>query len=898
MSSQAQITNLLVNPGAETGDFTGWTRWNFSGDVETTPTLATPHSGNDFFKEWGGYNTAYNYSGFFQTLPAHVGQVFTADGWVYQNPSDSFASAGSPNIAYIEVEFKDGSGNILGKYDSTSVTNGSPTGGWYELQVTNQYDPISGAFLGVVSQLVAPANTVSVEFDNVFDQQNWGGGSWYLDDLELLGQAITEPPCYLTNIVPAGVLLATNNSMTFSVMGPGGNVTNVQVTVTAVSGLAQAMTNTVSYTNSSPGTIAGLNSSEVDYSLPLTANTIYTVAIQATDVNLASAAKTVVFDTIRPVYLVEAEDFNYSGGQWDTSITADGGLWAYANQVGTDPVDEHDGDPGNGAHHYRASDPVSIQGAAEVSAAGEPLNRQKYLSDYAINPADATNPDTQDEEVGYINTGDWQDYTRNFPAGNYNVYLRMAVSGSSAIYFEKVLSDPTQSGQTVTNLGTFTITDNNWNLYQYCPLEDQYGNLISVPLSGTETVRLAVGPGNGPNENFFMMVPAVTIPKPVLQASYPDGSHPFEPTNHFQFTVGQGAGSAIPAGSVDVRLNGTDVTSQVSFTSTATNWTGTIAIASNAVYTAVIGVTNSTHLSSTYTISFDTFSQANYMFEAEDFDFNGGSYIDLPQPSADGVINSSSGQAYGTLEANSYYGYPGGTSGGIAGEDFFSNETGQSQQYRVDPPGTQVCGDWPRQKFLDAQAALSDPNISDFNLGWFTTGTWLNYTRDYPAGNYNVYGRMAGGGGAYSNTTLSLLTGGYQTVLQTSNVLGSFGDPAASGWQTWHWVPMLDANGKLVTVTFDGSMKTLTLTSGGNLNVNFLMLSPASAPVFRTTITQTGSQVGISFATQSGHSYTVYSSSTLSGPWSTLTTIPGDGTTKTATDIISGTARYYRVLVQ
>ena len=558
MSSQAQIVNLLTNPGAETDDFTGWTLWNTwtwgpppaiaNFNVFTTGGGgAPPYDGNYDFQVYGNFYGASEYTGMFQTFSAHAGQTFNADGWVYQLPTDSFASAGSQSMAYLEVEFKDGGGNVLGKYDSTFITNGSPTGVWYDLQVTNQYDPTSGAYLGTVSQLVAPASTASVEYDVVFDTVNYGGGSIYLDDMELLGQAILNPPCYLTNIVPAGVLLATNNNMTFLAMGPGGNVTNVVVSVTTVSGLANATTNTVSYTNSSPGSINGLNSTEVDYSLPLTANTIYSVTIQATDVNLATAAKTVVFDTIQPVYLVEAEDFNYSGGDWVTSITADGGLWAYANQVGTDPIDEHDGDPGNGVHHYRPSDPVSIQGAAEVSAAGEKLNRQKYLSDYAINPADATNPDTQDEEVGYVNPGDWQDYTRTFPAGNYNVYARLAVSGSSAVYFEKVLSDPTQSGQTVTNLGTFTITDNNWNLYQYCPLEDQYGNLVSVSLGGTETVRLAVGPGSGPNENFFMIVPAVTIPKPVLQGSYPDGIHPFEPTNHFQFTVAR-PGARFPPG--------------------------------------------------------------------------------------------------------------------------------------------------------------------------------------------------------------------------------------------------------------------------------------------------------------------------------------------------------------
>jgi len=47
----------------------------------------------------------------------------------------------------------------------------------------------------------------------------------------------------------------------------------------------------------------------------------------------------------------------------------------------------------------------------------------------------------------------------------------------------------------------------------------------------------------------------------------------------------------------------------------------------NTVHTAVIIVTNSLGHGITVTNQFDTFSQTNYMFEAEDFDFNGGQYV-------------------------------------------------------------------------------------------------------------------------------------------------------------------------------------------------------------------------------------------------------------------------------
>jgi hypothetical protein len=921
-SAKADQGNQLANPGFETGDDTGWvtqgpanvhsaadTYYN-AGMCPADPTAEhiNVYDGTYVGNLYGTFSAAISYSFYQQTLPTVAGSTWSASCWAYASHEDLMGG----NNFVVDVAFLDASSAVIREYQSVNVTNLTCNGAnvfpldtWVQLLVTNQVQ--NGVVIGTVPSGVfaAPPGTASVRYQLLFENVNYDGGSIYFDDavLDLVSGPIVVPPV-ISSLTPSNAIVCTNGFLTYTVTSSAGTITNVQVvaTMTGLPG-SGAASNTVTYTPTSGLNVTGLGTTTANVSLALNSNTLYNVTVSGVDNSGVIVTLADFFDTLQPVYLFEAEDFNYSGGQWITSITPDGGLWAYANLVGTEAIDEHDGDPGNGVHHYRASDPVSVQGAAEVSPAGVPINRQKYLNDYAVNPADSTNPDTQDEEVGYVNTGDWQDYTRNFPTGKYNVYARLAVSGASLLNFQQVLTDPTQSGQTVTNLGTFSITDNNWNLYQYCPLLDQYGNMVSVSLGGTQTVRVLVGAGSGPNENFFMIVPAVVAQTPVLQASYPDGLHPFEPTNHFTFTVGQGAGSTIPAGNVHLALNGSDVTAQVSFSSTATNWTGTISVVSNTSYSAIITVTNSTHLSSAYTISFDTFSQNNFMVEAEDFDFENGTYIDNPQPTGDSTI--SGGVATGTSQADSYYGYPGGVVGnvGFSGVDWFSTESGQSEQYRpFDVPGTQVCGDYLRQKFIDSGVTLSDPNVADFNIGWYSTGTWLNYTRHYPAGNYYVYGRMAGGGGAFSGTTLSLITGGWGTASQSTNILGGFADPNASGWQTWHWVPMLDANSNLVTVAFTGSTNTLRLTSGNNLNVNFLMLVPATTPLLPLglTISHTGSQISISFATQAGHAYTVlYSSSLNSGAvWSTLTTVNGNGNTQTVTDTISGAARFYRVSAQ
>ena len=106
-----------------------------------------------------------------------------------------------------------------------------------------------------------------------------------------------------------------------------------------------------------------------------------------------------------------------------------------------------------------------------------------------------------------------------------------------------------------------------------------------------------------------------------------------QPTS-FSFTVGPADGPAISTNGISLVLNGVTITSGLNFTQVGGNWVVTYAIQSNAVYTAVINVTNASGdtLSTPYTVNFDTFSQNNFIIEAEDFDFNGGPFIDNPVP--------------------------------------------------------------------------------------------------------------------------------------------------------------------------------------------------------------------------------------------------------------------------
>lgn len=886
---------LLLNPGAEastpaSGTFDDWTQWGGGGAfiADLANLGVAPNSGNNFFKIWGNYNNATDYSGFFQTFGAHPGQVFTASGYLYQNSGDGFAS-GDGNRAYLEVQFKDVNGNILANYQSLIYVAGDPQDQWLYLAVTNETAPTPG----MVTNLVAPANTVQVEYDVVFNLVNYGGGSVYLDDLSLL---TTAPPApYITNLAPANVIMATNTSLTFNAVAQSGVITNVQVTVTASTGLVNPTTNTTVYSTALTNlNISGLNTVLAGASVPLTSNTMYSVTILAIDSNGGLSSAVTAFDTIQPTLVWEAEDFNFNGGQY-TNTPPDGGVDATFGQVGVQGVDENKtgGFVNSQPHDYRPGDAVSIQPAGETG-------REKFANALA-----AGNTNAVDEEVGYNSAGDWINFTRTFPAGNYNIYARLATVGSGAqINVGLVGGDPTSENQTVTNLGSCYINDNGWNTYDYCPVADSFGNPVTVHLSGTETLRSTIAAGGNPNINFFMIMPATGSPYPALISSYPTGAHPFEPTNVLAFTIGPAQGSPINTSGIHLSLNGVDVTSNLTFSAGASNsWNASILINSNAIYTAVINVTNTTSLKSTFTLSFDTFSQQNFNFEAEDFDFNGGQFIDNPIPTA----SSTAGVGGGYLETNSYAGYPGGEPGNAAiyGVDYIMDSSADGDQNVYRPGencGTEYTSDYIRQKFITQQTNFDDPGIHDIDVGWWNGGWWLNYTRTYPSGWFYVYGRLAGGNGPFSGTTLAVVTNGVGTSTQLTQVLGQFADPNAAGWQTWHWVPLQDTNGNRVAIQL-GGVETLQITSGGNLNANYYMLAPAPAPaaVVTLSVAITSGQPAISFPTVTGHSYTlVYKNNLTDASWTTLTSVSGNNNTQTITDsTASGVShRYYAVQIQ
>ncbi|HSU54978.1 MAG TPA: hypothetical protein VLT36_13045, partial [Candidatus Dormibacteraeota bacterium] len=469
-----------------------------------------------------------------------------------------------------------------------------------------------------------------------------------------------------------------------------------------------------------------------------------------------------------------------------------------------------------------------------------------------------------------FNPGEWVNFTRAYPAGKYNVYARVSNGngGAANAYLAKVTSGRGTADQTATRLGTFSFQARGWSSYDYVPLRDRFGNLVTVDFDGSVTaLRFSSGPqGGGVNLNFLFLVPA-RVDLPLITEVYPDGATLLQRTNQFTFRASNPTIPINTAG-VQLTLNGFDVSSQLTLTGSSTNWLATLPLALNYTnYAAVMKVTDTSSNVATTTVYFDTFSPANFTWEGEDFDFDGGSFID------NSPINGYAGQISLPGTDEDYVTYDGST---VA-----------HYYYRpYDYIATDTCGDTPLPLF--AAITATNSAFTNYNIGWWHSGSWINYTRTYPNNNFMIYGRLAGGNGTTYNLQLDQIVGG------VTNSLGVFSG-RGRGWASFDWIP-LHKNGQIATVHL-GGVSTLRSTTDGNVNPNLFMLVPATpAPAtFSVNAWIEGKVCAMSFPTEAGRMYRVYYKEELSDAWKLLTIVSGDGTTRTVRDNVAWQKCFYRV---
>lgn len=859
--NQAPGANLLVNPGFEGNSGhaipNGWTRF----EPPTAQHFGVPplgnfwiegnfpaHSGTLYWKQWGAaYQPAptNNVAGVYQEFSSAPGSSYQAGGWFYTRGTDVL---GADCFLWVEVAFLGSSSNVLALHKSDSFAASVGTDAWFHYPVTNVCDLSSPvdigdpyfttyAVTGSVSQLIAPLGTTKVRYRYAYLQAGSQGGSSHFDDA-VLDQISGPIPPVISSVFPLNMIFVNpSDGITFNVSSPSGftiNNSGIQLVVNGVDVSGSLV-------------ITGSSSNKNVAYQGLQSNQTYTASITVTDAFNFTASANTYFETtwvgIEPVaYLWEAEDFDFGNGMYINNpdlCTTNGNANCYFGKVGVEGVDEHNLNAG-GSHLYRPDDPMG------TAVSGDYQRKNLFVagrSDYKIDP---------------FNFNEWVNYTRDWPNSTNWVIARLAteVGFTGTLTLSKVNPDTS-----TTDLGNFMISSGRgWSTFDNVYLKDTNGFLVNVVLNGKETLRVTSGGNLLPN--FFMLVPAI-VDLPRLSDLYPSGKRPFEPTNTLSFTVTT-TGATFPPGGIKVNLDGTDVTSALVITGSASsNSVVYPGLLPNAIHTAIITVTNSLNHGVRVTNQFDTFSQDNFMVEAEDFDYDGGQYV-------------------GSWFPEAYLGL-----GATTNIDFqHSPFLDEAFIYRA------IGGGIPEDKTHDSlRNVFINVGAFDYDLTWFGNGDWANYTRVYPTGNFYVYGRFSGLGG-YS-MYLDQVISGAGTTSQATKRLGRWGI-VGRGYSIYDWVPLTDEGLAAPVAAKLNGLATLRIATTGNSNPNYFMLVPASG--INLLAGRSGNNVVISFPTQAGVIYRVfYRDNLATGNWPLLTSVLGDGTVKTVSDPATSAGRFYRV---
>lgn len=200
-------------------------------------------------------------------------------------------------------------------------------------------------------------------------------------------------------------------------------------------------------------------------------------------------------------FLIEAEDFNFGGGQTkpEASTMPYTGL-AYNNLSAVHDVDYHN-DDGTDSDMYRKGETPNVN----IDSTGF-VDRGTWSI-------------TTNYKIGWAGTPDWQNYTRTMPAGTYTAYAALSYGGDTNPHrltgeMALVTSGAATTTQTLVSLGTFDAPGTGgWGSNALVPMQDPSGALATVNLGGTQTIRFNSGSGD---MDYFILVPGATAVGPSI----------------------------------------------------------------------------------------------------------------------------------------------------------------------------------------------------------------------------------------------------------------------------------------------------------------------------------------------------------------------------------------------
>ena len=345
----------------------------------------------------------------------------------------------------------------------------------------------------------------------------------------------------------------------------------------------------------------------------------------------------------------------------------------------------------------------------------------------------------------------------------------------------------------------------------------------SLPASSVTLDNAHVSVFGSTSEN---QPPIITAVSPAISSIFVDAGK--------NITFGVNDDQGIEPDGISVTLNGTIYTSGNGLTVGGTATAREVALGgltAGVNYHAVITVTDADGETDTCNLYFDTFSRDNLVIESEDYNFEGwddyGEFIDdpkiIPELDEGGETNWDEGSYIGNY--------------GALGVDFFDTNAsgirGPTRRYRPeDGVSTVAALDLPRPKFIEAGGA--NKGVVDFGVCEIAEGEWLNYTRTFKAGHYEVYLRQAIFDIDSTLCTLERVTSAANEEEQTTEVLGSFlGRESGVEFRN---TPLTDGLGLHPVVVSLSGKSTLRLAqhstdpNGAYWYQNYLLFRPVADP--------------------------------------------------------------------
>lgn len=212
-------------------------------------------------------------------------------------------------------------------------------------------------------------------------------------------------------------------------------------------------------------------------------------------------------------FVIEAEDFNYDGGKTNPQAGVAGKDvnvmpylgGAYAGLGALLGID-FNGNDGNDSDLYRTEKDSGGENAVNIA---ESLGG-RFGADRGTYNVESN------WRLGWVGGGEWQNYTRTIPNGNYQVWAALSYDGRGAnnlrAFLDLVTSDPAVTGQTTTRLGSFNgAATGGWGRNELVPMKNAQGAIATLPFGGTQTLRFFSESGDF---DYFLLVPTGPVVDP------------------------------------------------------------------------------------------------------------------------------------------------------------------------------------------------------------------------------------------------------------------------------------------------------------------------------------------------------------------------------------------------